>query len=570
MDMLKGICAVAVLIGLVACGGGGHSTPPPTPTPTPTPTPAAAVTPSATTVVLGATQAFSTTLAGTVIWSINPATGSITQSGSYTAPASFPGAGSNVVTITATAGAQSATATATVVFPNDNHADQAVPVKLGTSGGNATDSSGGFCCSGTLGSLWTRSDLAQPFILSNNHVLDKSSFGMVGQNISQPGLVDSNCSPIKTVATLTQAAPLSASCTATSSPSCVDAAIAEIAVVAAIPQVDTTGSILDLGAAGSTSIAPAPPSNMGIAATAIGGSVAKSGRTTGLTCSTLATVSNVRVDYVSSCNSKSTAFTAIFNNQTTVSGSSFSAGGDSGSLIVDATNARPLALLFAGTTNNTVGNPIQDVINAFTSAGHVPAIAGGADHAVSCDPTATAQGATLGAQDVTGLAQSEVQRAVGAKTLLMEQFGRDPAISKFGIGKSADNPKESAVVVFVSGAPSSPIPALANGVRTRVIQQAAQAKQALLAKEDFDRGMALKDKYTPSMLGTQGVFGVGIGMSADNAPEPALIFFVDPKANHPAFPAIIEGMRTRIIEDEPFRAFGWHAEKEPPAGCHKK
>jgi len=68
----------------------------------------------------------------------------------------------------------------------------------------------------------------------------------------------------------------------------------------------------------------------------------------------------------------------------------------------------------------------------------------------------------------------------------------------------------------------------------------------------FDRGMALKDNYSKAMLGKQGVYGVGIGMSEDNPPEPALVFFVDPTAGHPPFPAVIEGMRTKNIEDTPF------------------
>src|SRR5215472_2965612 len=38
-------------------------------------------------------------------------------------------------------------------FPNDQHLAQTAPVKMGTSGGNATDTNGTFCCSGTLGSL---------------------------------------------------------------------------------------------------------------------------------------------------------------------------------------------------------------------------------------------------------------------------------------------------------------------------------------------------------------------------------------------------------------------------------
>ncbi|NQU97374.1 MAG: hypothetical protein HQ548_07005, partial [Chloroflexi bacterium] len=43
----------------------------------------------------------------------------------------------------------------------------------------------------------------------------------------------------------------------------------------------------------------------------------------------------------------------------------FSAGGDSGSLIVTEDGNNPVALLFAGSKFYTVANPIGDVLDAF-------------------------------------------------------------------------------------------------------------------------------------------------------------------------------------------------------------
>src|SRR5262249_25282408 len=148
------------------------------------------------------------------------------------------------------------------------------------------------------------------FILSNNHVLDKSDAGSPGQNIQQPGLVDNQCDvtgapPATTVANLTEAgalkpSPCSGVCTGPA-PSNVDAAIAQINPV----DVDNSGSILDLGAAGPTSIAAAPPSSTpAVPANVLSANegVAKSGRSTGLTCSTLSSVTTaISVDYSSSC-----------------------------------------------------------------------------------------------------------------------------------------------------------------------------------------------------------------------------------------------------------------------------
>jgi hypothetical protein len=511
-------------------------------------------------------------------WSVNgvaggnATVGTINASGMYTSPASFPSP--NTVTIMAVLQAdatKTANASATIAFPNDNHLSQTIPVKLGTTGGNSTDISGGFCCSGTLGSLWTRADLTNPVILSNNHVLDKSSFGAVNDPVGQPGLADNNCVAGTLVARMTQQALLKPNpCTTTpctgASPSNTDAAIAQIVPGA----VDPAGNILDLGAAGGTSIAAAPPST-GVATTTVGGQVAKSGRTTGLTCSTLLAVTNVQVAYESACNGPA-AFTAQFANQTTVNGGNFSAGGDSGSLIVDATNARAVALLFAGNSAMTIGNPIANVITALSNGvGNTLTIVGGGDHPISCVPTATASGVTASsANDLTGLSPEQVQRAIDVKQAFAAQLMRDSAINSVAAGKSADNPRESALVIHVTGMPSAPIPAQINGVRTRVVYDSGGQTQPLLAAQDFDRGMVLKDNYSKAMLGKQGVYGVGIGMSDDNPPEPALMFFVDPAANHPPFPAVIEGMRTRIVEGEPFRAFGWNSRLEPKtASCAK-
>src|SRR5215831_7852953 len=102
-------------------------------------------------------------------------------------------------------------------FPNDQHLSQTLPVKMGTTGGNSTDSttSGSkiTCCSGTLGSLVTRGGLF--FILSNNHVLDKSDHGTAGDPITQPGLVDNNCNSGALVGNLTTGATLKPTSTST-------------------------------------------------------------------------------------------------------------------------------------------------------------------------------------------------------------------------------------------------------------------------------------------------------------------------------------------------------------------
>src|SRR5947207_881577 len=374
-NMLRAVVAGVMLCALISCGG-GCSTPPPPPPPPP---PALTVTPASATVGTGATVSFTAKdTSGTAVsstWSVNgvaggnasvgtivnATSGSGNPIGRYTAPSSFlPG---KTVTITAVPQlSTSSSGTATAII-SDTAAGQTIPIKLGTTGGNSTDkvTSGTTitCCSGTLGALIQR-PVGTFFILSNNHVLDKSDSGAPGDPITQPGLVDNNCASGALVANLTQAAALKpASGTSGPAPSNVDAAIAAIVPGA----VDTTGSILDLGVAGANSIAAAPPSStLAVPSTVLATSekVAKSGRSTGLTCSTLGSVStNVQVDYAASCGG-ATAFTSTFSNQVVINGGSFSASGDSGSLIVTADTARPVGLLYAGSSTNTVANPSQD------------------------------------------------------------------------------------------------------------------------------------------------------------------------------------------------------------------
>src|SRR5262245_8463605 len=76
----------------------------------------------------------------------------------------------------------------------------------GTSGGNINDISKLFCCSGTLGSLVSDGELL--YILGNNHILARSGEAALGEDVSQPGLVDTACQAGEIVADLAAFAPL--------------------------------------------------------------------------------------------------------------------------------------------------------------------------------------------------------------------------------------------------------------------------------------------------------------------------------------------------------------------------
>ncbi len=537
--------AGAALLALIGCGGGGSKTP----APTPTPPSLASVTPASATVPIGGTQQFvGTGFSGAITWTISPQVGSIDSNGLYHAPATFPSP--NNLMVTATSGATAVNSSASVVFPNDNSSAQSAPIKLGSSGGNVLDVGTKVCCIGTLGSLWTRSGAT--VILSNNHVLARSSQGMAGEAIQQPGQAACFTAPIN-VANLTAQAALAPAGTTQGrtgpSPSNTDSAVATI-----IPgQVDLAGTVLDLGAAGPTSIAAAPPSST-IAVGTLNMGVAKSGRTTGLTCSTITSINaNIQVAYETACGSGVTAFNATFANQLVINGGSFSAGGDSGSLIVTSAQAQPVGLLYGGSTTDTVANPIQDVIATLSL---VP-IAGNPDHAVSCDPTATASSKQVGALSTTvTVSSAERQRVTAVQQKHTASLMQDSAISSVGVGASADNPNEGALVIHLASAPHALIPPVIDGVRTRVIMDEASG---MLLPEigpvQVDRATAVKEAHVAEFMGQSGIQGVGVSVSADNPAETAVSIYIVKGQSHPTIPAVIDGVRTRIFEGERFKAF---------------
>ncbi|MCE9613584.1 MAG: S1 family peptidase [Lentisphaerae bacterium] len=230
-------------------------------------------------------------------------------------------------------------------------ARQPTPIKCGTSGGWSYDLANGYCCGGTLGSLVKDADGI--YLLSNFHVLaaDTAAGGnarvaQIGDAVIQPGLIDVSCdaASAQTVGLLNAwADPLQGAN--------VDAAIASV-----VPgMVDTSGAILGIGTLSSSTRAPA-----------LNLKVKKSGRTTGLTRSTVSGLNySVSVAYENECAGQ-TRGTATFTGQIIIAnrGSKFLNSGDSGSLMVEDVNANPRAvgLLFAGGTSIAVANPIGDVL----------------------------------------------------------------------------------------------------------------------------------------------------------------------------------------------------------------
>lgn len=230
-------------------------------------------------------------------------------------------------------------------------APQAPPIQLGTSGGWRSDLANGYCCGGTLGSLVSIN--GTQFILSNYHVLEadivlggNNVIAQTGDPVIQPGLIDIGCDANRStsVAVLVKKSALPQAN--------VDCAIAQVSP----GMVAADGSILEIGPL-SSQIIPA----------ALRQAVKKSGRTTGLTRSSISGLNaTINVSYENEC-AGAPAFTKTFVGQIVISNRNnvFLNGGDSGSLLVEDVKIRPRAvgLLFAGSSTDAIANPIGEVLN---------------------------------------------------------------------------------------------------------------------------------------------------------------------------------------------------------------
>lgn len=546
--------------------------------------------PSSATVVVAQSEAFQATVTGTtntaVTWEVNGVTGGNSTvgtitSGVYTAPATVP----NPAAVTVTAVSQADTtqfksATVLVVATNNNQQAQNIPVKLGTSGGNANDSSiqGNLihCCSGTLGSLVQRNGTF--YILSNNHVLARSDSASVGDPIIQPGLIDANCSASgTTVGNLTQFVNME------SAGANVDAALAQIVS----GTVDTSGSILDLGAtATGGSPDPGPPhAGNGIAAN-VGEAVAKSGRSSSLTCSTVGAIEiQTSVSYQKGC-SIGTTFSVIFSGQISVSGGGFSGSGDSGSLVVDENTADPVALLYAGSDTDTVGNPVADVLTALEdSQGNRPTFVGSSStHSViGCTLAANA---VKTAQASLAISSAQLAQAQNARDLHAPELLANPYIQAIGVGPSIDHPGEPAVLLVInSGQIPTALPDELEGIATRIVpggfagphgifdrETAARIAPVAdtfavnaISKEELARAKVVHTANVNQLMKQPGIQGVGITSSGDAPGEAALMIFVVRGVPRNPIPVMINGLRTRVRESSRFTAGQRGA--ETASGC---
>ncbi len=406
------------------------------------------------------------------------------------------------------------------------------------------------------------------YLLSCNHVLARSDQASVGESIVQPGLIDDNCTPYgqqgaasTPVGFLTAWLPLSSASTNA------DAAIAQVNSGA----VNTSGAIMELGTLqGDGLLAAAPPGTSSTHGQGENGTVnmvvAKSGRTTGLTCGNISAIDlNVAVGYFRNCAETESYLTKTYTNQIMIEGNEFSDAGDSGSLVVDASNAEPVGLFFAGGVTSTgvtegVANPVTTVLTELSAQqGTTYTFVGTSDHPVSClnysNGTATAAQAITLTSSQTAFAQ---QALTQARMLINPSAG----ILGAAVGKSSDHAGEATVILYVNQNADVAVPQTVNGVRTVAIPTTAEAVAAgaapqypaqesapqALAPGVLSQAVALKQQAAENLMKQNpAFFGVGVGQSFDNPREAALVILVDRRQVPANLPATINGLRTRYI-----------------------
>lgn len=210
------------------------------------------------------------------------------------------------------------------------------PVPTGVSTGHPDITAGTISCR-------VRDGSGNVFALSNNHVYADENQATIGDNVLQPGTYDGGVDPADAIGMLFDFEPISFSPFARNK---IDAAIAMSSTELLTNSTPTDGGY---GTPSSTIVRFARP----------GLEVMKYGRTTELTVGVVDSVhASVAVGYSTG--------TARFVRQIIVTPGGFSAGGDSGSLVVTSDGSNPVGLLFAGSSSQTICNPIQAVLSRFS------------------------------------------------------------------------------------------------------------------------------------------------------------------------------------------------------------
>ena len=222
--------------------------------------------------------------------------------------------------------------------PKDRQ-DRPVPIGVSTGHPDIT--------AGTIGARVTDA-AGNVYALSNNHVYACENDAALGDSALQPGSIDGGTDPADKIGALYDFEELKFD----GNVNTMDAAIA----VSSEALLDNKTLPDGYGVPGSYD--PDVQASIGLL-------VQKYGRTTGLTHGTVDAI-NVAMSVCYESRGRRCFKSAWFEDQILVTPGTFSAGGDSGSLIVtDDNNKSPVGLLFAGSSTYTLANPIGPVLERF-------------------------------------------------------------------------------------------------------------------------------------------------------------------------------------------------------------
>ena len=225
---------------------------------------------------------------------------------------------------------------------------------------------------GTFGVVVRDANTDARLMLSNNHVLANSNDATAGDPILQPGAVDGGTTADDTIARLERFQPISFQQQGGSPGTCNTAVtyaaignfiaaalgsdhrlytyktqqednLVDAAVARPLDGQDILDEIIEIGAVSGTAEA------------SVGMTVRKSGRTTGLTNGEI-----IAVDVMTTVNYGGER-NAVFDHQ--IMSGPMSQPGDSGSLLVEADSQNAVGLLFAGSDQTTIYNPIALVLD---------------------------------------------------------------------------------------------------------------------------------------------------------------------------------------------------------------
>jgi hypothetical protein len=223
-----------------------------------------------------------------------------------------------------------------------------------------------------------------------------------------------------------------------------------------------------------------------------------------------------------------------------------------------------------------VGNPVSQVLNFFASGGNAVTFVGDGAHAViGCSLPQKPAGASS-TQAATTVAPEAMQKAAAVRDAHAPELLSYPEVQAVGVGASRDNPREGAIVFFVTaGQPRTNIRAQVDGVRTRIVEgtlfakrgavsanESAQLEQSVAAapevypvsEAELARAKPVHAAHTQELMSQPGVQGIGITSSLDAPGEAALMIFLVRGAAHNAIPPVVDGVRTRVRESSRFKA----------------